>query len=334
MQAMILEQPAPVESNPLIPREIPDPEPGVGELRIRISHCGLCRTDLHQVEGELPLKDPPVIPGHQIVGRVDRLGEGAGRRFRPGERVGLPWLHSTCGRCPSCLAGSENLCRAARFTGYDRRGGYAQYVVAPEDFTLRLPEGFDDAHAAPLLCAGIIGYRALRLSGVRPGETLGLYGFGASAHVCIQIALFWQCRVIVVTRTEAHRRLALRLGARWAGGAEERLPELLDRAIIFAPAGALVPHALEALNRGGTVALAGIYMDRIPPLDYERHLYLERVLRSVTAATRMDAQELLDLAGRIPIATEIDEIELADANRGLQRLKQSALHGAGVLRIP
>jgi alcohol dehydrogenase, propanol-preferring len=334
MLAMVLAAPAPIESRPLQLREMPDPEPGPGEVRLRVRACGLCRTDLHQVEGELPMRRTPVVPGHQAVGVIDRIAPGTGGPMRIGDRVGLPWLHSTCSACPSCAGGEENLCPSASFTGYDHDGGYAQFVVAPEAFVLPLPDGFDDLQAAPLLCAGIIGYRALRIAGVRPGETVGLYGFGASAHVCLQLARFWQCRVFVITRAARHREFARELGAAWAGTAAETPPAPLDRAILFAPAGALVPRALECVRAGGTVALAGIFMDGIPALDYERHLYREKVLRSVTAATRRDARELLALAARIPLRTEVEIHPLAAANEALQRLKASDLRAAGVLEIP
>ncbi len=334
MLAMVLTAPAPIETRPLQLREVPDPEPGPGEVRLRVRACGLCRTDLHQVEGELPMRRAPILPGHQVVGVIDRIAPGTGGNTRLGDRVGLPWLHSACGACPSCAGGEENLCPSATFTGYDRDGGYAQHVIAPEAFTLPLPATFDDLQAAPLLCAGIIGYRALRLAGVRPGEAIGLYGFGASAHVCLQIARFWQCRVLVFTRAARHREFARELGAVWAGTADDALPEPLDRAILFAPAGALVPRALECVRPGGTVALAGVFMDGIPALDYDRHLYREKVLRSVTAATRRDARELLELAARIPLRTEIEVHPLAAANEALRRLKASDLRAAGVLEIP
>jgi len=334
MKAMILERPAQVETSPLRPADLPDPEPGPGQVRIRVRACGICRTDLHQVEGEIPMHKSPVIPGHQVVGLVDRIGPGEGQHLRAGDRVGLPWLHSTCGHCPECAAGLENLCPQAAFTGYDVDGGYAQHVLAPAAFCLPLPAGLTDHEAAPLLCGGIIGYRALRVSGIRAGEALGLYGFGSSAHICIQIARFWNCRVYVFSRTPEHQRLARELGAAWTGNARGDPPELLDRAIIFAPAGWLVPEALRVLRPGGTVALAGIYMDEIPPLDYQRHLYMERALRSVTAATRRDGQDLLALAQRIPLATTIERFPLSGANEALQRLKRGGLTGAGVLEIP
>ncbi len=333
MRAMVLERPAPVGTKPLKAMSVPDPIPGPGEVRIHVAACGLCRTDLHQVEGELPMRVAPVIPGHQIVGIIDRLGFGAGSRFRIGDRVGVPWLHSACGSCVRCDAGLENLCPRARFTGYDLDGGYAEYALAPEAFVLALPPGVADFQVAPLLCAGIIGYRALRLSGVRQGEVLGLYGFGAAAHISLQVARFWGCPVYVFTRTEEHRTLARRLGAEWAGAAEESPPRPPARAIIFAPAGRLVPEALRAVEPGGVVALAGIYMDDIPPLDYTKHLYMEKTLRSVTAATRQDANELLALAARIPIRTEVEVFPLEQANEALQRLKRSEIRGAAVLAI-
>ncbi|MBI4589428.1 MAG: zinc-dependent alcohol dehydrogenase family protein [Candidatus Rokubacteria bacterium] len=331
MRAMLLRAPAPVETDPLEAAFLPEPTPGAGQVRLEVSACGLCHTDLHEVEGDLPLPKRPVIPGHQIVGRVDALGEGA-RRFRLGERLGVPWLHSTCGACPACRRGEENLCDHARFTGYDVDGGYATHAVVPEAFACRLPEALPDAAAAPLLCAGIIGYRALRLSDVKPGERLGLFGFGASAHIAIQISRFWQCEVWVFTRTPEHRALATALGASWVGGAEEEPPGQLDRAISFAPAGSLIPRALAKLRKGGTLALAGIHLDRIPEMPYSL-LYGERTLRSVTASTRRDAEELLALAERIPIKTEVEVFPLADANAALQRLKASRISGAGVLQV-
>lgn len=333
MLAMVLERPAPIEQSPLELREMPDPVPGPGEVRLRVRVCGLCRTDLHQAEGELPMRRRPVIPGHQIVGRIEEAGPQTGR-FAAGTRVGVPWLHATCQACDWCLSGRENLCPEALFTGYDRDGGYAQFAVAPEAFLVPLPDGVPDAQVAPLLCGGIIGYRALRRAGVRPGESVGLFGFGASAHVALQVARFWNCRLFVFTRAAHHRTLARELGALWAGPPEASAPEALDRALIFAPAGALVPIALERLRPGGVLALAGIHMDAIPPLDYQRHLYRERSICSVTAATRQDAGELVELAARIPIRTAVETLPLAEANQGLARLKASALRGAGVLTLP
>jgi propanol-preferring alcohol dehydrogenase len=333
MRAMVLEHPGPVEMRPLQRVELPEPVPGPRQVRLRVQACGVCRTDLHQVEGELPLRGGPCVPGHQIVGVVDALGQGAGARLPIGTRVGVPWLHSTCGACRHCSAGRENLCEQARFTGYDVDGGYAQFALAPEAFALQLPTGLAEVAVAPLLCAGIIGYRALRRSEVRPGETLGLYGFGASAHLCIQIARWWGCTVFVFTRTPAHAELARELGAAWAGDARETPPAPLQHAILFAPSGGLVPEALRALDRGGTVALAGIHMSPIPSLDYARHLYLEKTLRSVTAATRQDAAELLELAARIPLRSEVEVFPLEDANDALIRLKRSEIRGAAVLTV-
>jgi propanol-preferring alcohol dehydrogenase len=262
---------------------------------------------------------------------VDGRGDGA-RRFALGERVGVPWLHWTCRTCEACRRGDENLCESARFTGYHVNGGYATHAVVPEAFAYQLPEGLSDAAAAPLLCAGIIGYRALRLSDVKPGERLGLFGFGASAHIAIQVARHWRCEAWVFTRAPEHRALAKELGASWVGGAEDEPPGLLDRAISFAPAGSLIPLALTKLRKGGTLVLAGIHLDRIPEMPYAL-LYGERTLRSVTASTRRDAQELLALAERIPIKTEVEVFPLADANAALQRLKASRITGAGVLEV-
>ena len=311
--------------------ELPVPAPGPGEVRLRISACGLCHTDLHEVEGELPLPKLPIVPGHQIVGVVEARGDGA-RRFALGERVGVPWLYSTCGACGACRRGDENLCEDARFTGYHVDGGYATHAVVPQAFAYRLPGGLTDAQAAPLLCAGIIGYRALCLAEVKPGERLGLFGFGASAHIAIQVARFWGCEVWVFTRAPEHRSLAKTFGASWVGGAEDEPLGLLDRAISFAPAGSLIPVALARLRKGGTLALAGIHLDRIPEMPYAL-LYGERTLRSVTASTRRDADDLLALAERIPIRTEVEVFPLEEANAALRLLKWSRISGAGVLQI-
>jgi len=328
---MLLRAPGPVEREPLEAVDLPGPVPASGEVRLKIGACGLCHTDLHEVEGELPLPKRPVIPGHQIVGVVEARGDGA-HRFAVGERVGVPWLHSTCGACPACRRGDENLCDGARFTGYHVDGGYATHAVVPEAFAYGLPGGLTDAQAAPLLCAGIIGYRALCRADVKPGERLGLFGFGASAHIAIQVARFWGCEVWVFTRTPEHRALAKALGASWVGGADDEPPGLLDRAISFAPAGSVIPLALAKLRKGGTLALAGIHLDRIPEMPYSL-LYGERTLRSVTASTRRDAEALLALAARIPIKTEVEEFPLEKANAALQKLKASRISGAGVLRI-
>ncbi len=331
MKAMVLEKADAVERSPLLAKECPLPEPGAGEIRIRVKACGLCHTDLHTVEGELPLPKLPVIPGHQIVGVVEARGRGVDR-FHEGDRVGVPWLYRTCGTCEFCRRDRENLCDAARFTGYHADGGYAEYTVVSQDFAYPLPHNFSDAAAAPLLCAGVIGYRALRLSEIRPGERLGLYGFGGSAHIAIQVARHWGCEVYVFTRSEEHRELARRLGARWTGQAEEEPPAPIHSAIIFAPAGSLVPEALRVLKKGGVIALAGIYMSPLPTLEYAS-LYYERNIRSVSNSTRQDAREFLELAGKIPIRTEIETFPLMEANQALLKLKQSRIRGAGVLVI-
>jgi propanol-preferring alcohol dehydrogenase len=332
MKAMILKAPKPIEEKPLELAEVPVPEPGPGQVLVRISMCGLCHTDLHTVEGDLELPTLPIIPGHQIVGTVVKRGEGV-EKASPGDRVGAAWLYETCGSCRFCTGGLENLCESARFTGYHTAGGYAEYAVLPADFVYALPEGFGDRDAAPLLCAGIIGYRALRISGIEPGGVLGLYGFGASAHVAIQVALHWGCEVLVFSRTEAHRKQAERLGASWAGTSKQMPPRRPDASIIFAPAGEIVPDALYVLEKGGTVALAGITMTEIPALDYEHHLYHEKTLRSVTASTRDDGRELIRLAAEIPIRTETTLFRLEEANEALWLIKESKISGAGVLEI-
>lgn len=333
MKAMILKKSQPIEEEPLEMVEIADPMPGPGEVRIKISTCGICHTDLHVVEGELPSKKLPIIPGHEIVGAVDAAGEGVSR-FQTGDRVGVAWLNSTCGTCDFCVKGKENLCEKAHFTGYDVDGGYAQYTVVSEDFAYPIPDGFPDLEAAPLLCAGIIGFRSLRLSDIKKGGRLGLYGFGASAHIVIQVAKYWGCEVFVFSRSEEHRKLAQKLGAVWTGRAEEDPPAKLQSAIIFAPAGKLVLDALRVLEKGGTLALAGIYMTPIPEMDYQEHLYYEKTIRSVANSTRKDADDILSLAAEIPIRTEVQAFALEEANRSLLLLKQGKIQGAGVLRIP
>jgi len=272
MKAMVLSQPAPVENAPLRLMDVETPRPGRQEIRIRVRVCGVCRTDLHVVEGELPPVREQIIPGHQVVGVVDELGPGC-TRFALGTRVGIAWLRETCGVCPRCERGDENLCDGARFTGYHEHGGYAEYAIVKEDFAYPIPDGIGDAEASPLLCAGIIGYRALRRADMRPGCRLGLYGFGASAHIAIQVAIHSGCEVYVMTRDEKHRRLAAKLGAVWTGAADALPPVKLDSAVLFAPVGHLVPPALEALDSGGTLAIAGIYLTDVPQLNYERHLF-------------------------------------------------------------
>jgi propanol-preferring alcohol dehydrogenase len=329
MRAMVLDRQAPIESSPLRERDLAVPGPGDDELLVRVRACGICRTDLHVVEGDLPPLRVPLVPGHQIVGRVERAP--AGGSFRPGDRVGIAWLRRTCGRCAYCTGGRENLCERSEFTGYDADGGFAEYTVVPAAFAYTIPEAFSDVAAAPLLCAGIIGYRALQRAEVPPGGRLGLWGFGSSAHVTLQVARARGARVYVATREASHRALALRLGAAWAGDLGERLPEPLDSAIVFAPVGDLVPVALRALARGGTLALAGIYMTPTPPLDYERDLFYERQVRSVTANTRADGRALLAEAAAIPVRLTTTTFPLAEANRALADLKGGRFAGSGVL---
>ncbi len=331
MLALRLHEPAPIEAAPLRAEEIAAPAPGPGAIRLRVRACGLCHTDLHIVEGELRAPRYPVVPGHQVVGVVDALGPEV-RRFRIGDRVGVAWLHQTCGTCPACRRGQENLCPEARFTGFHADGGYAAATTVPAAFAYPLPAALADATAAPLLCAGIIGYRALRVAEVRPGERLGLFGFGASAHLALQVARYWGCEAAVFTRSPAHRALARELGAAWSGTAEETPPAPLDRAILFAPAGALIPAALARLRPGGTLAIAAIYLDGVPAFDYGL-VYGERTLRSVTASTRRDGEELLALAAAIPLRPEVDVFPLAAANSALAALKASRLRAAGVLVV-
>lgn len=331
MKAWTLTKPGPVETNPLEQRELAVPEPGSHEVLVRINACGICRTDLHVVEGELPPKKPAIIPGHQIVGVIERRGLEAAR-YSEGTRVGIPWLHHTDGKCPFCLSGRENLCDAPEFTGYTVNGGYAQYTIAHEDFVYPIPDGFADLQAAPLLCAGIIGFRCLRVSGVKPGDNLGIYGFGAAGHVCIQVARYWKQQVFVCTREQKHQGLAMDLGAVWAGGATEEPPEKLDASIIFAPAGELVPPALQALKKGGRLILGGIHMSPVPSFEYPL-IYYERSIRSVANNTRDDGHEFMKLAAQIPIRTEVQVFPLEQANQALNALKHDGIRGAGVLKM-
>ena len=332
MKALVLSAPAPIDTAPLHLHDLPAPNPAADEIRVRVQACAICRTDLHVVEGELPPRAARIVPGHQAVGIVDRCGARV-KRFKDGDRVGIAWLRSTCGQCRHCRAGRENLCAQARFTGYHEHGGYAEYAVVREDFAYAIPAALEAAQATPLLCAGIIGYRALRRADMRPGCRVGLYGFGASAHIAIQVARHFECTVYVMTRDARHQALARQLGAAWVGGADAKPPESLDSAVLFAPLGDLVLPALTALDSGGTLALAGIYLTDIPTLNYERHLFHEKNLRSVTANTRADGEELLRIAGAIPIRPQITSFPLADANRALQQLKHDAIQGAGVLLV-
>lgn len=332
MRAMLLGAFKPVEERPLELSEIPIPKPAAGEILVRVSVCAVCHTDLHTVEGELPEVTLPIVPGHQVVGVVEAAGEGT-ERFEAGTRVGIAWLHWACGKCRFCLNGQENLCVEGRFTGYHVPGGYAEYCRVPERFAYAIPNVFPDVEASPLLCSGIIGYRAMRLSGIACGGVLGLYGFGASAHVAIQIAKHWGCRVFVFSRGEEHQALARELGADWTGTAADKPPAKTDAAIIFAPAGALVPVALRNTEKGGTVALAGIHMSEIPALDYARELYQERSLRSVANATRRDGEELFEVAAKIPVQTTTEIFPLERANEVLAGLKAGRINGAAVLKI-
>lgn len=332
MRAMVMHGGGNVTGNRLTLQERPIPEPGAGAVRVKVRVCGVCRTDVHIVEEELPPAKRPIVPGHEVVGIVDRVGAGV-RTIKKGDRVGIAWLRQTCGRCEFCVSGRENLCLGARFTGYHEDGGYADYALVPEAFAYLLPPILTDEEAAPLLCAGIIGYRALRLSGVRPGQRLGLYGFGASAHLTIQVARHWGCSVYVCSLREEHRTLARDLGAVWVGGAADAPPDKLHGAIIFAPAGEIVPAALRALDRGGTVAIAGIHMTDIPPINYDRDLFGERTIRSVTANTKQDGLDFLREAAAIPIRPHTRRFRLEDANHALQQLKAGTFQGAAVLTM-
>lgn len=332
VQAMVLEAQAPIASAPLRAADLPLPEPGPGEILVRVRACAVCRTDLHVIEGELPPRRLPLVPGHQAVGVVEALGRGASR-FERGDRVGVAWLRSTCGACRFCAAGRENLCEDSTYAGWTHDGGYAEACCVPEAFAYAIPEGWDDAEAAPLLCAGIIGYRALRRSQVARGGTLALYGFGSSAHVTLQVARHWGCDVFVSTRDAAHRALARELGAAWVGAPGERLPAPATAAIIFAPAGDLVPVALRDLDKGGTLALAGIHMSEVPAMTYEPHLFWEKTVRSVTANTRADGEALIAEATAISLRPRVTRHPLAQANRVLADLRRDRLQGTAVLTL-
>lgn len=331
MKACLLSAPARIETNPIRLADVPVPKPGAGEILIRVRACGVCRTDLHVIEGELPPRKSPLIPGHQVVGIVESLGEGS-RRYALGARVGVAWLHHTDGVCEYCRRSEENLCDRPAFTGYTVDGGYAEYVVAPEDFVYAIPQRFADEQAAPLLCAGIIGFRCLRLSGIKEGGRLGFYGFGAAAHVAIQVARHWNVKVYASTRDARHQKLALELGAAWAGGTLDAPPEKLDAAIVFAPAGEIVPAALAALRKGGVLVLGGIHMSPIPSFSYDL-LYQERMIRSVANNTRRDGEDFLRVAAEIPVQMHTRIFPLSDANRALNALKNDAIEGAAVLRV-
>ena len=326
-----LDRPAPVEEGPLRLRERAVPAPGPGEVLVRVSACGVCRTDLHVCEGDLPVRRPHVVPGHEVVGVVAARGEGVGR-FAEGERIGIAWLRWTCGACRFCARGDENLCVAPRFTGWDEDGGYASHAVVDERYAYGIPDVFDDLHAAPLLCAGIIGYRALRRARVPANGSLGIYGFGGSAHLACQVAVSEGARVHVFTRSERAQELALELGAATAGKPGVRLRESLDAAVLFAPSGDLVPVALSALAPGGRLAIAGIHLSGIPGLVYAEHLFMEREIVSVTANTRRDGEEFLAVAASIPVSVSAIPYEFADAPRALADLKKGRVRGAAVIR--
>jgi alcohol dehydrogenase, propanol-preferring len=332
MTAWAVDKPGPVDGRPLVRVERPVPEPGPGEVRVRVRTCGVCRTDLHLTEGDLAPRRPLVVPGHEVVGVVDGRGPGS-TRWRDGERVGVPWLAHTCGVCRFCRDGRENLCVDPRFTGWDVDGGYAEFVVVDEAYAYALPAAFDDVHVAPLLCAGIIGYRALCRASLPEGGALGLYGFGGSAHLTAQIALARGARVHVMTRASDAQELALALGAASAAGADARPPEPLDSAILFAPVGTLVPTALAALGPGGTLAIAGIHLSDVPSLDYQTHLFMERTLQSVTANTRHDGEEFLAEAARVGVRVAAVPYAMDRADDALRDLAHDRVNGAAVLVV-
>ena len=333
MKAMVLKEISPIEKEPLKMMDLSDPVPGLKEILVKISACGICHTELDEIEGRLPPR-LPIVLGHQIVGRVKELGSGV-TKFNLGDRVGIAWINSACGKCHFCKEGHENLCSEFQGTGCHTDGGYAQYTVVSEEFAYSIPKRFSDAEAAPLLCAGAIGYRDLILSDIKKGQTLGLFGFGASAHIVIQVAKYWGCEVFVFTRGEDHRKLARKLGASWAGGPEDEPPRKLHCAIDFTPVGETVPHALKVLEKGGRLVLAVIRKrNPIPPLDYARLLWDEKEIKSVANITRRDAREFLPLAAEIPIIPEVQEFKLEEANRALILLRHGKIQGAGILTMP
>jgi alcohol dehydrogenase, propanol-preferring len=329
MRRMVLRAPARADEAPLHLEEAPDPEPAADEIAITVAACAVCRTDLQLVEGDLPAHRLPIVPGHQIVGTVAAVGSAA-TRWSEGDRVAVGWLGSACGECRQCRAGRENLCERARFTGWDRDGGYATRAIVKASFAFALPAGFDEIDAAPLLCGGVIGYRSLERAGVRPGMRVGLYGFGASALLALQVARHWGCRVFVATRSVEEQGHALRMGAVWAGGYEDLPPEPLDAAITFAPVGHVVISALRATDRGGTVAINAIHLDAVPQFSYDL-LWWERNLVSVANYTRQDAKRLLELAAEIPIHTRVERFPLAEANNALVQLREGKIRGSAVL---
>jgi propanol-preferring alcohol dehydrogenase len=333
MSAWRVHRPGPVAARPLERGDVEIPRPAAGELLVAVRACGVCRTDLHVAEGDLPVHRPGVIPGHEVVGEVIDVGPDADGDFEVGDRVGIAWLRHTCGRCRFCVRGQENLCPESRYTGWDADGGYAEFATVPSSYALRLPAGYSDVELAPLLCAGIIGYRALSRADLPGGGRLGIYGFGGSAHLTAQVALAQGAEVHVMTRGEQARELALSLGAASAQAADDPPPVPLDAAILFAPVGDLVPSALEALDRGGTLSIAGIYLTDIPVLDYQRHLFFERQVRSVTANTRADARAFLDFAGRHRITVSCPQYQLDRADEALSDLSEGRIAGAAVLLV-
>ena len=328
---MVLEKQDRLESNPLTLKETSTPEPGLQEVRIKVSVCGVCRTDLHVVEGELPVHKLPLIPGHQIVGRIDKLGRGV-TNWRGGERVGVPWLYKTCGNCRYCRRGRENLCEYALFTGYDADGGFAEYTVAPADFVYRLPANYSDLEVAPLLCAGVIGYQALHATGLRDRGKLGLFGFGSSAHIVIQMARYRGLRVYVVSRTERELDLARKLGAHWVGHIDDDMGVLLDAGIVFAPSGELLVESLKKLDKGGRIVSAGIYTTPLPGFDYSL-IYPEKCLTSIAHTTRENVRAFLTVAAEFKISTQSNVYELEDANLALLNIKNSRVSGSTILKI-
>ena len=333
MKAMVLRETSSIERESLRMDDLPDPVPGSEEILVKVSVCGVCHTELDEIEGRLQSK-LPVVLGHQVVGKVAALGSGA-KRFQLGDRVGIAWIYSACGRCHFCQGGNENLCLDFKGTGCHVNGGYAQYAVVSEDYVYLIPQKFSDSQAAPLLCAGAIGYRDLVLSGIQRGQTLGLFGFGASAHIVIQVAKYWGGEVFVFTRSEEHRELAKKLGASWTGGPEDQPPRKLNCAIDFTPAGETVVNALSVLEKGGRLILAVIRKKNpIPSMDYSKHLWDEKEIKSVANITRKDAEDFLSLAAEIPIIPEVEEFQLAEANEALILLKQGRIQGSCVLRMP
>ncbi len=331
MKAMVLEQQANLENYPLKLKEVRIPEPEDKEIRLQISVCGVCRTDLHIVEGELPAHKMPVIPGHQIVGRIDKTGAKA-KKYKIGQRLGIPWLYKTCGKCKYCRSGKENLCENAMFTGYDADGGFAEYVIVEEDFAYPLPENYTDKEVAPLLCAGVIGYQAFKATGLKNSGKLGLFGFGSSAHILLQICNHLGIETYVVSRTETELKLAEKLGAKWTGSIDKDMGTLLDAVIVFAPSGELLVKALKKIDKGGIVVSAGIYTTPLPGFDYS-YIYPEKTLCSVAHTSRNNVKEFLKIAGEFKIETKINEYKLTDANIALLNIKNSKVSGSSILII-